>query len=48
MSDLAAPFLVVFPHSDATAFWCFQRMMLRVREGFRHDECGIRRQLRQV
>lgn len=48
MSDLAAPFLLVFPRSDAMAYWCFQHMMVRAREGFRHDECGIRRQLRQV
>lgn len=48
MSDLAAIFLLVFPDSEALPFWCFERMMVGAREGFRHDECGIRRQLRQV
>jgi Rab-GTPase-TBC domain len=48
MSDLAAIFLAVFTDSDALAFWCFERMMHAARSGFRHDECGIRQQLRQV
>ena len=42
MSDLAAPFLTVF-EDDAMAFWCFERLMQRVRRNFRHDEAGIRR-----
>ncbi|BDA43320.1 GTPase-activating protein GYP7 [Coccomyxa sp. Obi] len=45
MSDLAAPFLRIF-EDDAMAFWCFERLLQRMSKNFRHDEVGIREQLR--
>ncbi|KAK9829211.1 hypothetical protein WJX72_004520 [[Myrmecia] bisecta] len=47
MSDLAAPFLSVFD-DDSMAFWCFERLMQKTRRNFRHDETGIRDQLRTL
>ncbi|KAJ7550931.1 hypothetical protein O6H91_07G125500 [Diphasiastrum complanatum] len=34
MSDLCSAMVVLFP-DEADAFWCFERLMLRVRENFR-------------
>ena len=41
MSDLAVPMLLIF-EDDVMAFWCFERLMQRVRKNFRHDESGIK------
>ena len=42
MSDLAAPFLAVFPAGeDALAFWAFEALMQRAARNFRSDEQGI-------
>ena len=42
MSDLAAPFLAVFPGGpDALAFWAFEALMRRAARNFRSDEQGI-------
>ena len=41
MSDLAVPMLLVF-EDDAMAFWCFERLLQRVKKNFRHDESGIK------
>ena len=41
MSDLAVPMLLVF-EDDAMAFWCFERLIRRVKQNFRHDESGIK------
>lgn len=41
MSDLAVPMLMTF-EDDALGFWCFERMMRRVKKNFRHDESGIK------
>ena len=41
MSDLAVPMLGTF-EDDALAFWCFERLMRRVKKNFRHDESGIK------
>ncbi|KAK9915184.1 hypothetical protein WJX75_005786 [Coccomyxa subellipsoidea] len=45
MSDLAAPFLTIF-EDDSMAFWCFERLLQRTSKNFRHDETGMREQLR--
>eukprot|EP00884_Botryococcus_braunii_P012753 jgi/Botrbrau1/21479/Bobra.0216s0087.1 len=44
MSDLAAPFLLVF-EEDAMAFTSFRCLMRHVRRNFRRDQAGIRQQL---
>ena len=41
MSDLAVPMLLTF-EDDAMAFWCFERLLHRVKKNFRHDESGIK------
>ena len=42
MSDLAAPFLAVFPAGEeALAFWAFEALMQRAARNFRSDEQGI-------
>ncbi len=41
MSDLAVPMLLTF-EDDAMAFWCFERLLHRVKRNFRHDESGIK------
>ena len=41
MSDLAVPMLLTF-EDDAMAFWCFERLLQRVKKNFRHDESGIK------
>ena len=41
MSDLAVPMLMTF-EDDAVAFWCFERLMQKVKRNFRHDESGIK------
>ncbi|EIE22335.1 RabGAP/TBC [Coccomyxa subellipsoidea C-169] len=45
MSDLAAPFLTIF-EDDYMAYWCFERLLQRTSKNFRHDEVGMREQLR--
>ncbi|GAB4823143.1 hypothetical protein N2152v2_010189 [Parachlorella kessleri] len=47
MSDLAAIFIQLFD-DDALAFACFERLMRGARRNFKHDETGIKQQLRQV
>lgn len=41
MSDLAVPMLMTF-EDDVVAFWCFERLMQKVKRNFRHDESGIK------
>jgi len=41
MSDLAVPMLMTF-EDDEVAFWCFERLMQKVKRNFRHDESGIK------
>ncbi|KAK9844130.1 hypothetical protein WJX81_005364 [Elliptochloris bilobata] len=49
MSDLAAPFLSVFPGGeDVLAFWAFERLMRRAAPNFRRDEQGIHAQLQAL
>eukprot|EP00897_Mesotaenium_endlicherianum_P007848 jgi/Mesen1/7091/ME000369S06414 len=44
MSDLLSPFVALIA-DDSEAFWCYERFMRKVRQNFRTDEVGIRRQL---
>eukprot|EP00271_Cylindrocystis_brebissonii_P022919 TRINITY_DN904_c0_g2_i1.p1 TRINITY_DN904_c0_g2~~TRINITY_DN904_c0_g2_i1.p1 ORF type:complete len:711 (-),score=115.11 TRINITY_DN904_c0_g2_i1:115-2247(-) len=46
MSDMVAPLVVIFP-VDADAFWCFERLMRRMRSDFKGDRLniGVQRQL---
>ena len=40
MSDLALPFLLLF-EDDSLAFWCFERLMRKVRLNFEVSSKGI-------
>lgn len=46
MSDLCSPMVVLF-QNEADAFWCFERLMHRLRENFRCTEqaVGVQKQL---
>ncbi|KAH7293671.1 hypothetical protein KP509_28G036300 [Ceratopteris richardii] len=46
MSDLCSPMVVLF-HNEADAFWCFERLMHRLRENFRCTDqaVGVQKQL---
>ncbi|KAL8137302.1 hypothetical protein V2J09_003303 [Rumex salicifolius] len=45
MSDLLSPFLVLF-ENDADAFWCFERLLRRLRDNFRMEgSSGVMQQL---
>ncbi|GAX85246.1 hypothetical protein CEUSTIGMA_g12666.t1 [Chlamydomonas eustigma] len=47
MSDLALPFLLLI-EDDALAFWCFERLMRKVRQNFSVEDDGIFAQLRRL
>ena len=47
MSDLAIVF-VGLEEDDALAFACFEKFMRAARQNFRHDEEGIKNQLREI
>ncbi|KAK8567536.1 hypothetical protein V6N13_105498 [Hibiscus sabdariffa] len=40
MSDLCSPMIILLEH-EADAFWCFERLMRRLRENFRCTETSI-------
>ncbi|KAL3689458.1 hypothetical protein R1sor_015767 [Riccia sorocarpa] len=45
MSDLLSPFIVLF-EDDADAFWCFESLLLRVRQNFQMEgPVGVMKQL---
>lgn len=46
MSDLCSPMVVLFQHEE-DAFWCFERLMSRLRENFRctDQSVGVQKQL---
>nr|KAJ3420530.1 GTPase activating protein [Polyrhizophydium stewartii] len=45
MADLAAPILVVMKGNEADTYWCFVWMMERLKDNFRKDGSGMRRNL---
>lgn len=47
MSDLAIVFVGI-EQDDALAFACFEKFMRAARQNFRHDEAGIKNQLKEI
>ncbi|PXF46327.1 TBC1 domain family member 15 [Gracilariopsis chorda] len=49
MSDFLAPIVYVMGIDDeAIIFWSFESLMRRIESNFRHDQSGMRRQLRKL
>lgn len=49
MSDLAMPFLYIYPDDDMMAFWCFTHLMMYWgRKNFAMDDKGVFHQLKLV
>ncbi|KAJ3104695.1 GTPase activating protein [Phlyctochytrium planicorne] len=45
MADLASPIVIVLEGDEADAFWCFARLMDKMKANFRHDGLGMRTHL---
>jgi len=45
MSDLCAPLYVVFKGDEVMTFWCFVKLMERMKKNFLRDQSGMKKQL---
>ncbi|TPX38620.1 hypothetical protein SeMB42_g06627 [Synchytrium endobioticum] len=48
MSDLCSPVLVALQGDEVGAFWCFYGMMEKMKDNFRRDGAGMRKQLESM